>query len=238
MAIPVKNPFISAVRGSLKIVSSASYTLTDLDGYTALFVTTGASDRTMTLPAASLSAGRRITFKKVDSGAGKVILSSAGSETLDGYTLSGNGYFLTAQHAFVTVECDGSNWFVVHTNGDYIQGFATVAHGASDDPKTQVTLPLGPGLWALSGTCHMDNYTGMTSIQFGWAASVNNTDWIGVNDMGETVSWIYHPGVTSPVTGSIQYIAAIASPTTYYWNCRNLGTAGGSRGSSRAIRLR
>jgi hypothetical protein len=63
---------------------SANYTITDTDGCAVIAMTTGASDRTITLPSAANNIGRAISFVKVDSGTGKMIVSRAGSDVIDG----------------------------------------------------------------------------------------------------------------------------------------------------------
>ena len=91
---------------------SASYTVTDADGVSVVYVTTGSTDRTVTLPTAADNAGRVITIKKVDSGTGIVTVDGEGSETIDGLTTR-VCYF---QYDFMTVQCDGSNWHIIHKN--------------------------------------------------------------------------------------------------------------------------
>lgn len=49
-----------------------------------LIVTTGASSRTVTLPDTNVYKGCLVTVKKVDSGAGTVIIDGAGGDTIDG----------------------------------------------------------------------------------------------------------------------------------------------------------
>lgn len=90
-------------------VSSANYTLTDTDGYRTVNVTTGASDRTITLPTADDNEGRVVTIVKADSGSGNVIIDGEGSETISGLlTIS-----LVQQNEAVTLLCDNGNWHIV-----------------------------------------------------------------------------------------------------------------------------
>lgn len=70
----------------IKQVSSANYTILDDDNYSVFLITTGNSDRTITLPLIANNKSRKMKFKKVDSGTGKVILARAGSNTIDGAT--------------------------------------------------------------------------------------------------------------------------------------------------------
>jgi hypothetical protein len=92
---------------------SDAYTITDTDGIRTVLVTTGASDRIVTLPTAADNTHRIITVKKVDSGAGKITLKSdAAGETIDG--VSGTtGIDVESQYEQITVQCDGSVWHIL-----------------------------------------------------------------------------------------------------------------------------
>lgn len=94
-----------------RLVSSVSgaTTITDSDNVGTLLVTTGSTNRTITLPTASGNTKRRINIKKADSGTGAVVIDGESSETIDGeVTLS-----LTSQYQTVTLESDGSNWSTI-----------------------------------------------------------------------------------------------------------------------------
>jgi len=90
-------------------VSSDNYTVTDTDGHRIILMTTGASNRTLTLPTASDNTGRILTVKKSDSGAGKIVLTPEGAETLDGRT----DYTLWVQYDSYTFQSDGANWQLI-----------------------------------------------------------------------------------------------------------------------------
>jgi len=104
-------------------VSSANATIPDTSTIGSVLVTTGNSDRTITLPTVSTSAGRRILIKKVDSGTGKVIVDTPSSETIDGDAQ----YNIYTQYGTVTLVCDGSNWYVLESleSGSYTPTFTT-----------------------------------------------------------------------------------------------------------------
>ncbi|KKM94588.1 hypothetical protein LCGC14_1196870, partial [marine sediment metagenome] len=104
-------------KGNIKVVSSANYIVLDGDGYKVVLVTTGASDRTITLPTASANKRRQLTVIKADSGAGKVIIDGEGAETINGATTEN----LVSQYDYLKVVCDGSNWLVL----DRKQSFET-----------------------------------------------------------------------------------------------------------------
>ena len=65
---------------------------------------------TITLPTASGVAGRVYTVKNIH--AGSVTLATTSSQTIDGAA----SYALSAQYKYVTVQSDGSNWFVIANN--------------------------------------------------------------------------------------------------------------------------
>lgn len=92
---------------------AAAYVITDSDGIRTVLVTTGASDRDITLPTAADNTHRIITVKKVDSGVGIITLKSdAAGETIDG--VSGTtGLPIGVQYAWITVQCDGSVWHII-----------------------------------------------------------------------------------------------------------------------------
>ncbi len=92
--------------GNIKVVSSANYIVLDGDGYEVVLVTTGASDRTITLPTASANKRRQLTIIKADSGAGKVIIDGEGAETIDLFTT----IELLQQYDLMKIVCDSSNW--------------------------------------------------------------------------------------------------------------------------------
>lgn len=70
-------------------------------------VTAGGSNLTVNLPAPS--SGVVVYVKKVDSGAGNVIISQNGSETIDGAT----SVALYAQYESMTFVSNGTNWFII-----------------------------------------------------------------------------------------------------------------------------
>ena len=62
----------------------ANYTIGNVDGTLVVQMTTGAGDKTVTLPAAAANPNRILYVKKMDSGNGACIIDGNGSETIDG----------------------------------------------------------------------------------------------------------------------------------------------------------
>lgn len=110
-AIAGDKTFIGAVK-TATVAKSADYTILDGDGYTTIFVTTGSSTRTITLPAAANNVGRSITIKKVDNGTGKVTLARTGADTIDGSTGFSIGVGAVNQYHYITLVSDGTIWNV------------------------------------------------------------------------------------------------------------------------------
>lgn len=90
---------------------SADYTITDSDP-DIIEVTTGATDRTITLPTLADNTGRKIQIIKVDSGIGKVIIDGEGAETIDGNLI----IELYQQYDNSTIICGISFWNIESYN--------------------------------------------------------------------------------------------------------------------------
>jgi hypothetical protein len=125
-------------------VSSADYTVLDDDGYAHVHVTTGASTRTITLPTAAANTDRRITIRKVDTGAGLVTIDGEGAETIGSYT----SYTLTKIHDRVTLLCDGTGWHVLESR----HGFVSFTPSWTD-PSASVGFSTVVSLYQRVGNC-------------------------------------------------------------------------------------
>jgi hypothetical protein len=154
------------VNFDINIVSSANYTILDNDGYRHILVTTGASNRTITLPTAADNTDRMITIKKVDSGVGIVIIDGEGAETIDGATT----YTLDTQYQQLTIVCNGTSWSIVSgkiadstnaglisTGDQIISGIKTLSGGIINNglnalEQTNSTLIVGSNALNMSTT--------------------------------------------------------------------------------------
>lgn len=94
--------------GTLTSAKTADYTITDTDGVAHILMTTSTTDRTVTLPTAADNTSRVITVTKVDSASGELTIDGEGAETINGVTT----IKIVDQHESVTMQCDGSEWFV------------------------------------------------------------------------------------------------------------------------------
>lgn len=89
------------------VAKTGDYTATAADHV--ILVTTAASTITITLPTAVGITGKPYKVKKVDSGAGTVVIDGNASETIDGATT----LTLTNQYDFADLVSNGTNWQVV-----------------------------------------------------------------------------------------------------------------------------
>lgn len=96
------------------VQTNTNYTIAD-SSTTALgqlHITTGSTDRTITLPLAANNTGREITIVKIDVGAGNATIDGNGSEQINGSATA----IITKQFSFITVKCTGTEWFITSTN--------------------------------------------------------------------------------------------------------------------------
>jgi hypothetical protein len=87
-------------------LSSADLTIGTQDGIETVLITTGNTNRTITLPAVGTADGRILHFKKVDTGTGTVTIDTPGAETIDGNAQAS----ILAQYDTLSIISDGSNW--------------------------------------------------------------------------------------------------------------------------------
>lgn len=105
-----------ATSKNVQHIVSADYIITDVDGYDVLLVTTGASNRLITLPTAADNNGRQIIVKKIDSDIGYVRVRAEGAEAIDdqvGASYNPAVNEIQNQWSSFTYICDGANWFVI-----------------------------------------------------------------------------------------------------------------------------
>jgi hypothetical protein len=74
-----------------------------------VLMTTGASDKTVDLPAAASNNGAKIRVKKVDADVGNVIIDGNLAETIDGSTT----VTIINQWTSYTLYCDGTEWYII-----------------------------------------------------------------------------------------------------------------------------
>lgn len=119
--------------------ASADVVLTATSDHGVL-MTTGATDRTVTLPAGStLYTGFKVRVIKVDTGVGTVSLQRSSTDTIDGTT---NPELLFSQYNFVEVEWKGSDWVIIElkSNGSNTDGFFELYANGGQECRNQETV--------------------------------------------------------------------------------------------------
>jgi hypothetical protein len=144
--------FAPVVASSVLTTGAANATATTSDGYEFYGFVPGASDRVFTLPAASANVGRRIYAKKEDAAAGKVTVTRAGSDTIDGSTT----YVLNKLNDAVALISDGGTWNVISGAGAsklswYEEGTWTPTVTGSSSGGTTVTYSYQVGMYTRIG---------------------------------------------------------------------------------------
>lgn len=107
--------YVPIIKDAIHSVSSGSYTILDNDGYHTILMSPGGTGYSVILPTAADNEGRSLTIKKVDSGAGAITVDGEGAETINGSTT----YTLYSQYDYVTVYCNGTEWFIVSDLSSY-----------------------------------------------------------------------------------------------------------------------
>lgn len=216
---------------------SADYTVTDADRVRTILMTTGASDRTVTLPTAADNTNRIITVKKVDSGTGIVIIDGEGSEQID----TSPTVRISDQLAAVTVQCDGTAWYLLSTmrchtaKGTAVTASTAVTNTAFTNLATNVTLTFTADM---SG-----KYLIRTHVQVDQPAAGTNWGLRLNNSSGSAVAyWNPHSGTTATIqnevpTGSgarmtvVERIDILNAGTSYTYDLQ-------ARSSSGAVSIR
>lgn len=233
-------------------VSSTNYTVLDNDGYRHIQVSTGASDRTITLPTAADNSDRMITISKTDSGIGDVIIDGEGAETIDGATT----YTLTTQYQQLTIVCNGTSWSKVSgqmasaseyglvkggnvpgdTSGVAIStGYvghksavnsAGVAPAAASGYKTIASVTLNKGVYLIYGVgvFSRGTMTGQVLTMVGIGTSADTQPGTESTQVVDGTNL----GSVSYQSGML-YAVVASDSTTYYLNtrvdCSSVGTA-------------
>lgn len=208
-------------------IASANYTITDTDGFDQILVTTGASQRTINLPAVANNTGRVITIKKVDSGAGTILIDTPGSETIDGAAQNE----IIAQYGYVTLVSDGSNWNVTAAS-DYVElvqgsytALASASGSASDVTGTGAAttasgLYVPPGRWGITlnvAVARSGATMTVSDVTYG-IATTSGTTTTGLS-VGSSGAYWRPDTTTTPTDWSLLisgYSVAITTATRYY----------------------
>lgn len=113
-AYPLTTSGAVAFTGNFRLgftARSSAFTLTSASSYGSLADATSAAF-TLTLPAAAASADLMFCVIKVDGTVNAVTVKGNGAELIN----NANTYLLSTQYKYVTVACNGTQWFVVGNN--------------------------------------------------------------------------------------------------------------------------
>lgn len=202
---------------SVLTVTSADYTILDNDGYTTILVSTGATDRTITLPTLAANVNRPIRIKKIDNGVGKVIIDGEGSETIDDVLTKE----LLVQYEELQTQGSTAQWVMLN------QPVATSSSMGLSPPQTgRSTGNLGITSWssgtatvALARTRAYQLIDGQWRVQFNIKISVTGSS--AVNSGSFTITGITakndgngEQGICMAHQANQQGFSAFISPNT------------------------
>jgi hypothetical protein len=218
--------YAASVRLSVKS-TSVNYTVLDTDGFDVVNVTTGASGVSVTLPSAASNTGRKLTIKKIDSGAGFLDIATAGS-TIDGATTT----TLIKQGSFLALYCDGTGWFV-EACSDWIRLDFSSTITTTNTSQAGIGIP--SGRWTVVGGVASVGGNGTTkALDLNITTSPGGTGTFGVDR--------FFPAFNSSYMGAsfeIQPIRLTATITSYYISIATLdsGSAPSTSGFIMAKRI-
>jgi len=97
------------VTGSMTMgVNSTITSSTTFNGTATIIPVDGSNSVTLTIDSDQLVSGRILIIKKIGGG-GNVVVATEGSETID----AASSTLLSNTYQFVTIFCDGSNWWII-----------------------------------------------------------------------------------------------------------------------------
>lgn len=109
---PSGNYVWTTLDGWRHVAKVGSYNATLADSHVVVLMTTGASDRSVNLPAVATSEGMEIEMVKVDAGVGKAVFDGDSGDTINGATTLD----LASQWDRARIYCDGSQWVMTEGN--------------------------------------------------------------------------------------------------------------------------
>ena len=192
---------------------SSNYTILDDDGCGTIIIDNTTSNRTITLPSVANNANRVITIKNISSNQNKVTVTRSGSATIDGYT----SIDLDFKQAYIEIQCDGTNWFIIGENITSVQKRYTLTVTGTDWTTIKATgVPYRDieGTWRLifniSGTVTSSSRTSYTATISGITFDASHAQDISghpststgavhlarANQNTNTVG-VYHPTITT-----------------------------------------
>lgn len=189
---------------SLLNLSNANYTITPTDNYDTIFVTTGGSDRTITLPSVASGFNRKIFFKKVDSGVGHVIIDTPGAETIDQAAQN----HLFAQNSYEEIQGEGTGWQVLRA-WDYIvqdTGSNTVAGTGNVYHDVGAAVSVPEGEWFINCNLRYDR-NGSTAFAYinSFPGTTTGNNGAQACSQGTARGWDFGTGISTTAWTTLTY---------------------------------
>lgn len=145
-----KNGYVTdytpSIKDSINNVIEADYPVQINDGYGTINVTTGSSDRLVTLPDAAANIGRTLTIRKADADAGKLLIN-------DGVS---NVNHLAFQKGTITFTSNGIEWFVsVQAYEEGVPSFALQSSANLTNDGGSGYMPAEQYVKRIGNTCYI-----------------------------------------------------------------------------------
>jgi hypothetical protein len=213
---------------SVLLRTNTDYTVLDGDGYTTILFSTGASDRTLTLPLLANNANRIIRVKKIDTGAGNVIIDGNGSELVEGAAT----FTLRNEDQAVTLQAE-SEWYRLGGHTKYAETTGLTIANVSNMPGISVVRQIfrayqtESGKWFLKINLAMTGSGGSSTNDFTFSISdvlfKNTGDYdqpvlcnTGGGGLGQSSAY---NAFAKPNTNEIRVFTTLAQVfSSYYWS--------------------
>jgi len=220
--LSLKAPWTWSANLAFTTVTDANGTVATTDPYMQYYYSTGNSDRTCTLPAAT-GAGQIVAVYKTDAGTGDVDVTPAGTDKINGYNAV---WKINGQFQYVVLQDRAAGeWHVLDCLGTLLE-WTTETTIAITSPQTQTwynptgaSLAVTPGVWdlAVKGISYCEDAT-LTWVMAALALSTANNA-VSDSQMTHTGGTLGGTSMTRAFLSSIYLSKSsvlVSSPTTYY----------------------
>jgi hypothetical protein len=207
-ALPIKR-----LRNTIT-VSSANYTITDADRVSHVLVTTGASDRTITLPTAADNEGVELTITKVDAGAGHVIVDGEGAEVIYNQNTSFASIEIWLQFSFITIICDGTQWIKINSpclhfldESDRSSSWLLNVNPTTSWAEADLSAYVPPGTLAIYGLMSivLADADGIILLRDGTSSETNQTRTLSLGNFSSAGNTLRVPLTIKATNGIFDY---------------------------------
>lgn len=187
---------------------------------------------TVTLsPAATLQNGFEVTILKINAdtftGTNAVTIDADSTETINGALVNR----LQTQYSFVTIVCNGSNFYVKNSNDALYANNAGGMGLSTATTWTNITscsFDVPPGEWDLSGIILFGIGTGVANSNFIGAISSGSGTTTTDHVIGDNVNYCLPPTSVSNSSSVIPQFRVVLTTTTTYYLKANVGISSGS----------